>query len=407
MTTDLALSSSSAPLADATVKKAAVAAAAAPAAAAPVANGNHFEYVNDVHITGYEPLISPALLLHDTPVTNASRETIARARGEASAVVNGKSDRLLVVVGPCSIHNVEAALEYGARLKALIAKLPNLVVIMRAYFEKPRTTVGWKGLINDPDIDGSFQINRGLKLARNLLVQLTSQGIPVACEVLDTISPQYTSDLYSWGAIGARTTESQLHRELVSGLSMPIGFKNGTDGGLTVAIDAIRASSKPHAFMGVTAQGLAAIVKTTGNSDLHVVHRGGNGSTNYDAASIAHSRAELTKAIPQRHPSIMVDCSHGNSQKDFRKQALGVASVCEQLSAGETAITGVMIESNLVEGKQSEPKAGFSTAADLVYGQSITDGCVSWETTVELLTKLNNAVAARRHHHASSLNGSA
>ena len=191
---------------------------------------------------------------------------------------------------------------------------------------EPRTTVGWKGLINDPDIDGSFQINRGLKIARNLLINLTSSGIPVACEVLDTISPQYTSDLYSWGAIGARTTESQLHRELVSGLSMPIGFKNGTDGGLTVAVDAIRASSKPHAFMGVTEQGLAAIVKTTGNADLHIVHRGGNKGTNYDAESVQKSKQELAKALPDRHPSIMIDCSHGNSEKDFRKQALGIES---------------------------------------------------------------------------------
>lgn len=396
MTTDFAPAATAAPLAEATVKKAPASKAVNGNGHVTTPNGDHFEYANDIHITGYEPLISPALLLHDTPVTDASRATIARARAEASAVVNGQSDRLLVVVGPCSIHNIDAALEYGARLKQLMARLPNLVVIMRAYFEKPRTTVGWKGLINDPDIDGSFQINRGLKLARNLLVQLTSQGIPVACEVLDTISPQYTSDLYSWGAIGARTTESQLHRELVSGMSMPIGFKNGTDGGLTVAIDAIRASSKPHAFMGVTSQGLAAIVKTTGNSDLHIVHRGGNGSTNYDAGSIARSRKDLQKALPDRHPSIMVDCSHGNSQKDFRKQALGVQSVCEQLQHGEKAITGVMIESNLVEGKQSEPKAGHSTAADLVYGQSITDGCVSWETTVELLTQLNDAVAARR-----------
>lgn len=262
-------------------------------------------------------------------------------------------------------------------------------------YSEPRTTVGWKGLINDPDLDGSFQINRGLKIARALLINLTSSGIPVALEVLDTISPQYTSDLYSWGAIGARTTESQLHRELVSGLSMPIGFKNGTDGGLTVAVDAIRAASKPHAFMGVTEQGLAAIVKTTGNSDLHIVHRGGNKGTNYDVESIQRSKEALLKALPDRHPSIMVDCSHANSEKDFRKQALGVQAVCEQLQQGETAITGVMIESNLIEGKQSEPKEG-QNKADLVYGQSITDGCVGWDTTVELLTKLNKAVAERR-----------
>lgn len=262
--------------------------------------------------------------------------------------------------------------------------------------QEPRTTVGWKGLINDPDLDGSFQINRGLKIARNLLVKLASTGVPVGCEILDTISPQYTSDIYSWGAIGARTTESQLHRELVSGLSLPIGFKNGTDGGLTVAVDAIRASSQPHAFMGVTEAGLAAIVKTTGNNDLHIIHRGGNKGTNYDAESVQASKAALVKTLPDRHPSIMIDCSHGNSQKDFRKQALGVQAICEQLRAGETAITGVMMESNLIEGKQPEPKAGTEQRHDLVYGQSITDGCVSWETTVDLLRQLNDAVSARR-----------
>ncbi|KAI3477883.1 hypothetical protein L1887_60189 [Cichorium endivia] len=243
---------------------------------------------------------------------------------------------------PCSIHDPEQAKEYAKLLKAGIEERwsEGLVVVMRAYFEKPRTTVGWKGLINDPDINGSFQINRGLKIARNLLVDLTAQGVPVACEVLDTISPQYTSDLYSWGAIGARTTESQLHRELVSGLSMPIGFKNGTDGGLGVAVDAIRASSQPHAFMGVTEQGLAAIVRTVGNADLHIVHRGGSKGTNYDAASVQSSKEQLKKALPDRHPSIMIDCSHGNSNKDFRNQPKVVDAIAEQLEQGEDAITG-------------------------------------------------------------------
>lgn len=359
-------------------------------------SGNdNFVYANDVHITEYQPLISPALLIHETPVSEAAKRTIACARGEASAIINGQDDRLLVVVGPCSIHNVDAALEYGQKLKELAPSLPGLVLVMRAYFEKPRTTVGWKGLINDPDLDGSFQINRGLKIARNLLINLTASGVPVGCEVLDTISPQYTSDLYSWGAIGARTTESQLHRELVSGLSLPIGFKNGTDGGLAVAVDAIRASSKPHAFMGVTEAGLAAIVKTTGNNDLHIIHRGGKKGTNYDEQSVQASKAELLKQLPDRMPSIMIDCSHGNSEKDFRKQANGVDAICQQLHNGEAAITGVMIESNLVEGKQPEPKAG-QAKAELVYGQSITDGCVSWDTTVDLLRKLNAAVEARR-----------
>jgi 3-deoxy-7-phosphoheptulonate synthase len=362
---------------------------------APAFAQQEYVYANDVHITEYQPLISPALLIHETPVTQAAKQTIARARAEASAAINGHSDRLIVVVGPCSIHNVDAALEYGKKLKELVPSLPNLIVIMRAYFEKPRTTVGWKGLINDPDLDGSFQINRGLKIARNLLINLTASGVPVACEVLDTISPQYTSDLYSWGAIGARTTESQLHRELVSGLSLPIGFKNGTDGGLAVAVDAIRASSKPHAFMGVTEAGLAAIVKTTGNNDLHIIHRGGKKGVNYDAKSVDDSRAELLRQLPDRHPSIMIDCSHGNSEKDFRKQANGVQAICQQLREGQSAITGVMIESNLVEGKQAEPKAG-QKVSELVYGQSITDGCVSWETTVTFLQQLNEAVEARR-----------
>ncbi len=233
-----------------------------------------------------------------------------------------------------------------------------------------------------------------MKIARQLLVQLTDMGVPVACELLDTISPQYLADLYSWGAIGARTTESQLHRELVSGLSMPVGFKNGTDGSLTVAVDAIKSSSRPHAFMGVTTQGLASIVKTAGNSDLHIVHRGGNKGTNYDESSIAESVAALQKALPERHPSIMVDASHGNSQKDHRNQPKVIASVAEQIAAGQHAITGVMIESHINEGKQAEPKSG--NVADLKYGVSITDACISWETTVELLEQLNQAVLQRR-----------
>ncbi|KDN37660.1 putative phospho-2-dehydro-3-deoxyheptonate aldolase, tyrosine-inhibited [Tilletiaria anomala UBC 951] len=360
--------------------------------------GEEYIYTNDARVTGYEPLIPPSLLLHEIPVPAESQRTIARARGQASAIVNGLDDRLLVVVGPCSIHDTVQAVEYAKLLRERMPTWPALVIVMRAYFEKPRTTVGWKGLINDPDINGSFNINRGLRIARNLLVSLTASGVPVACELLDTISPQYLADLYSWGAIGARTTESQLHRELVSGLSMPVGFKNGTDGSLTVAVDAIKSSSRPHAFMGVTTQGLAAIVKTAGNQDLHIVHRGGNSGTNYDTASIQKSTAELNKALPDRHPSIMVDASHGNSQKDFRNQPKVIASVAQQLRAGERAITGVMIESHLNEGKQGEPKGG--RLEELKYGVSITDGCVSWETTMEMLDQLNDAVLARRAHKA-------
>lgn len=377
---------------------------AEPLAQALPQNGSkdEYAYINDVRVAGFEPLISPSLLLHEIPVPKESQATIARARGQSSAIINGQDDRLLVVVGPCSIHDVDQAKEYAKLLKAGIDERwsEGLVVVMRAYFEKPRTTVGWKGLINDPDINGSFQINRGLKIARNLLVDLTAQGVPVACEVLDTISPQYTSDLYSWGAIGARTTESQLHRELVSGLSMPIGFKNGTDGGLGVAVDAIRASSQPHAFMGVTEQGLAAIVRTVGNADLHIVHRGGSKGTNYDATSVQTSKAQLKSALPNRHPSIMIDCSHGNSNKDFRNQPKVVDAIVEQLEQGEDAITGVMIESHLNEGKQGEPKNG--QIDQLKYGVSITDGCVGWETTVQMLNKLNAAVLKRRQVQAQN-----
>lgn len=354
-------------------------------------------YGNDTRVTGYDPLIAPSLLMHELPLSERSKATIARGRFDASNVILGKDDRLLVVVGPCSIHDPDQALEYARRLhEAYHARWEEgLVVVMRAYFEKPRTTVGWKGLINDPDLNGSFDINRGLRVARKLLIDITDAGVPVACEVLDTISPQYLSDLYSWGAIGARTTESQLHRELVSGLSLPVGFKNSTDGGIGVAIDAIRASSHPHAFMGVTGQGLAAIVKTAGNNDLHIIHRGGNKGTNYDAESIQASKENLLKALPDRHPSIMVDVSHGNSSKDYRNQPKGVNAVAEQLENGQNAITGVMLESNLNEGKQSEPKNG-KTRADLAFGVSITDACIGWDTTVEMLDRLHAAVLARR-----------
>lgn len=354
-------------------------------------------YANDTRVTGYKPLMSPALLMDELPVSEASKATIAQARHDAAQVISGRDDRLLVVVGPCSIHDAEQARDYAQRLRTAYEQRwkDGLVVIMRAYFEKPRTTVGWKGLINDPELDGSFQINKGLRVARQLLLDLTSLGMPVACEVLDTISPQYLSDLYSWGAIGARTTESQLHRELVSGLSFPIGFKNSTDGGIGVAVDAIRASSQPHAFMGVTAEGTASIVKTAGNPDLHIILRGGKRGTNYDAASIAQSKDELRKAIPDKHPSIMVDVSHGNSNKDYRNQPKGSADIAAQIASGQDAITGIMIESHINEGKQSEPKNGM-TRADLQYGVSITDACVNFDTTVAMLDELHAAVLQRR-----------
>jgi len=280
-----------------------------------------------------------------------------------------------------------------------LADWPNLLIIMRAYFEKPRTTVGWKGLINDPDIDGSFKINKGLRLARQLLCDLTDLGIPVGSELLDTISPQYVADLMSWGAIGARTTESQLHRELASGISFPIGFKNGTDGSVTVAIDAMHSASNPHAFMGVTEQGLAAIVKTRGNKDVHVILRGGTKGPNFTSEHVCKAAETIQKKKGQNEDdqkpfaSIMIDCSHGNSQKNHNNQPLVIANICEQLAAGEKNITGVMIESHINEGRQDVPAAG---PAALKHGVSITDACVNWEKTVKMLDDLNDAVSQRR-----------
>ncbi|KAF8990249.1 3-deoxy-7-phosphoheptulonate synthase [Cyathus striatus] len=349
------------------------------------------QYIQDRRVIGYDPLLQPALLRHDIRSSAASQKTIAAARYNAARIVAGQDDRLVVVVGPCSIHSPEQALEYARLLKSKVSEWPNLLIIMRAYFEKPRTTVGWKGLINDPDIDGSFKINKGLRIARQLLCDLTDLGIPVGSELLDTISPQYIADLISWGAIGARTTESQLHRELASGVSFPIGFKNGTDGSVTVAIDAMHSSSNPHAFMGVTEQGLAAIVKTRGNNDVHVILRGGTKGPNYAAE---HVRAAAT-TIEKKRPfaSIMVDCSHGNSQKNHNNQPLVIHAIAEQLAAGDRNITGVMIESHINEGRQDVPAGG---PQDLKWGVSITDACVNWEKTVPMLDELNAAVGKRR-----------
>lgn len=307
-------------------------------------------------------------------------------------MIEQRDDRLLVVVGPCSIHDPETAIEYCQRLKDVSEKLSNeLCIIMRAYLEKPRTTVGWKGLINDPDIDESFNINKGLRVSRKLYVDLTSSGMPIASEMLDTISPQYMADLISLGAIGARTTESQLHRELASGLSFPIGYKNGTDGGLTVAIDAIGSASHPHRFLGVTKQGLAAITKTSGNEHGFVIMRGGKGGTNYDRQSIQQARESL--ASKKQREIVMVDCSHGNSNKNHRNQPLVAKEVGQQLREGQDAIIGVMIESNLQEGNQKVPAEGPS---GLRKGVSITDACIDWDTTVDVLEDLADAVRGRR-----------
>ncbi|TQV97131.1 phospho-2-dehydro-3-deoxyheptonate aldolase [Cordyceps javanica] len=355
----------------------------------------------DWRIRGYNPLTPPDLLQHEIAQTPESKRTVLESRNEAVAVVNGTDDknRLLVVVGPCSIHDPEAALAYcDLLLQAKEKHKDELLIVMRSYLEKPRTTVGWKGLINDPDIDGSFKINKGLRLARQLFVDLTHKGMPIASEMLDTISPQFLADLLSVGAIGARTTESQLHRELSSGLSFPVGFKNGTDGSLGVAIDAIGAAKHPHQFLSVTKPGVVAIVGTTGNDDCFAILRGGTKGTNYDAASIAEAKAALAKkGVRQR---LMVDCSHGNSLKDHKNQPKVAAVIAEQIAKGENAIMGVMIESNHNEGNQKVPAEGKS---GLKYGVSITDACIHWEDTVSVLDNLADAVKQRR----SILNGSA
>lgn len=355
---------------------------------------------DDTRILGQDPLIPPQLLLHEIPLTHASLKTVVQGRREAIEIIMGKSDRLLVVCGPCSLHDPAVALEYAERLRALSEKLSDdLLIIMRAYLEKPRTTVGWKGLINDPDIDESFKINKGLRISRQLFCDLTSSGMPIATEMLDTISPQFLADLISLGAIGARTTESQLHRELASGLSFPVGFKNGTDGSLTVAIDAIGAAAAKHHFMGVTKQGLAAITRTSGNEHGFVILRGGTKGTNFDAESVKTVKETLTKK--EQKQAIMIDCSHGNSNKDHRNQPKVAKVIGDQLRAGEKSIIGVMIESHINEGNQKVPAEGPSA---LKKGVSITDACINWDSTVEVMEDLAAAVRERRKH---STNGHA
>ncbi|KAM0747740.1 3-deoxy-7-phosphoheptulonate synthase [Meredithblackwellia eburnea MCA 4105] len=372
-----------------------------------LSNGSQYEqHQDDLRIVDFQPLIQPALLRSEVPLSWQSKITIAAARQQVADILAGTSDKVVVIVGPCSIHNTDEAKEYAALLKEEAKNLPNLVVIMRAYFEKPRTTVGWKGLINDPDIDNSFAINKGLRIARSLLADITNTGMPVGCELLDTISPQFLSDCISWGAIGARTTESQLHRELASGVSFPIGFKNGTDGSLGVAVDAMRSASRAHAFLGVTESGLAAIVRTKGNADLHVILRGGTKGTNYDSESVKSAAAAVGKASDSEPGvefarAVMVDASHANSQKDHNNQPKVIADVCTQLRAGEKGIMGVMIESNLEAGNQKAPNGKVG----LKRGVSITDACVDWATTVPILRSLDEAVAARRALVSKLANG--
>ncbi|KAI9312640.1 3-deoxy-7-phosphoheptulonate synthase [Dichotomocladium elegans] len=351
--------------------------------------------LDDKRIKNIKPLIPPQILMEDIPLTLKAAQTILEGRQAAENVIHGHDDRLLVVVGPCSIHDVNAAKEYSTRLieYAKDAK-DDLLIIMRVYFEKPRTTVGWKGLINDPELNNSYEINKGLRIARQLLLDLNEAGIPTGCEFLDTISPQYTGDLVAWGAIGARTTESQIHRELASGLSCPVGFKNGTDGGVTVAMDAIKAATNGHHFLSVTKQGLSAIVQTSGNDACHVILRGGKSGPNYDTESVKKCVEALQKA---KLPAfVMIDCSHGNSSKDHNRQPLVAQDIAQQLSQPEVTgdnIMGVMIESHLVPGRQDIPSEG---AHRLTYGQSITDACIGWEDTVKTLDTLREGVRARR-----------
>ena len=346
---------------------------------------------DDLRITGLSPLISPAVLAYYLPLTEQASELVANARSQADAILRGEDDRLLAIVGPCSIHDPGAAREYAAKLKEEAKRIEDdVLVIMRVYFEKPRTTVGWKGLINDPTMDNLFDINHGLRVARGLLLDLANMGVPSGTEFLDTISPQYIADLIAWGAIGARTTESQIHRELASGLSMPVGFKNGTGGSIQIALDAIQSSSRPHHFLSVTKQGVSAIVSTSGNESCHLILRGGKSGPNYDQAAVGEAATMLREQ--QLTESVMIDCSHGNSMKDYRNQPMVAKDIARQIAGGCKVITSVMIESNLVEGSQ---KLGDDASA-LTRGQSITDACIGWDDTVAVLDTLAAAVRARR-----------
>ncbi|WP_437490030.1 3-deoxy-7-phosphoheptulonate synthase [Sorangium sp. So ce1014] len=350
---------------------------------------------DDLRIAGLRPLIPPAILIEEIPVSPAASETVAFTRRAAERVISGEDDRIIVVVGPCSIHDPKAALEYAARLREARDRLSDdLVVIMRVYFEKPRTTVGWKGLINDPDLDGSFSINKGLRVARGLLRDIAELDLASATEFLDTISPQFIADFISWGAIGARTTESQVHRELASGLSCPVGFKNSTEGDVQIAVDAVRAAREAHHFLSVTKQGISAIVATRGNPACHVILRGSQRGPNYAPEHVRDAAERLTKAgLPHR---LMVDCSHGNSQKDPARQRIVAESLADQLRSGSRDLLGVMIESHLVGGRQDLAPGKLPT-----YGQSITDACLGWNDTLPVLELLAQGVRDRRASKAA------
>ena len=345
--------------------------------------------VDDTRIKDITELSPPSHLLREFPSTEGPTRTTYEARQAIHRVLHGADDRLLVVVGPCSIHDYDAAIDYATRLAAVKHELADrLIIVMRVYFEKPRTTVGWKGLINDPRLDDSFRINEGLRLARRILLEINELDLPAGTEYLDMITPQYVADLIAWGAIGARTTESQVHRELASGLSCPVGFKNGTHGDIKIAVDAIKAASAPHHFLSVTKGGHSAIVHTAGNEDCHIILRGGK-TTNYDAASVDAACRELAHAGLAAH--VMIDCSHANSQKQHERQVEVAADVARQIAAGDARICGVMIESHLNAGRQD-----LVAGHPLQYGVSITDACIGWDTTVEVLRTLADAVGQRR-----------
>lgn len=346
---------------------------------------------DDVRINKSKELLPPVAVLEKFPATESASSTTFRSREAISNILKGDDDRLLVIIGPCSIHDPEAAIEYGKRLKVLRDELGDrLEVVMRVYFEKPRTTVGWKGLINDPYLNDTFKINDGLRMGRKLLLDLTDMGMPTASEFLDMITPQYVADLISWGAIGARTTESQVHRELASGISCPVGFKNGTDGNIKIASDAIRSASASHHFLSVTKYGHSAIIETAGNPDCHIILRGGK-EPNYSADHVGAIKQELeASGLPQK---VMIDFSHANSSKQYQRQMVVAEDVAGQISGGEDAIFGVMIESHLVEGRQD-----LVAGETLTYGQSITDACIGWDDTEKVLRQLAEAVAERRNN---------
>ncbi len=346
--------------------------------------------VRDQRIERIVELASPATLLEELPLAEEREKAVVRGRTEVEAVLDREDDRLLVVVGPCSVHDVDAALDYAGRLAAYAKDHDDdLLVAMRVYFEKPRTSIGWKGLINDPHLDGSADVNAGLRIARALLLQVVDLGLPIGCEFLDPITPQYISDAVSWGAIGARTTESQIHRQLASGLSMPIGFKNRTDGDVQVAVDAVRAAAASHAFAGIDDSGIPAIHHTAGNPDAHVILRGGKGAPNYDEAGVEGALAALRAAgLPER---VVIDASHDNSGKEPARQVTAASEIGDQVAAGNGAIVGVMLESFIVEGAQSSDGDG-----PLTYGQSITDACMAWDKTIDVLDGLAASVRSRR-----------